>query len=143
MFHVPKRMLIFNSKLSECRAVALFMYYNSYNLCMYICVIYLLCFNYNSSDLIVTKVLQMSDPPNQYFPICKLLSVHNAKRQLKFQTNFLPSKNRFVLIQLSWEGVEKASSIFPCQAKDKNLARLTKTKLHCPRGQGLEFKASN
>ena len=75
VFHVPKRMLILTPSYQKCRAVALFMYYNSHNFCMYICVIYLLYFNYNSSVLMDVKVLQMSDSSNQYFPICKLVSV--------------------------------------------------------------------
>ena len=61
------------------------------------------------------------------------------QKTVKFQTNFFFPRTHFCWFSFH----KKASVIFPCQAQDKNLARLTKTKLHCPRGQGLGFKASN
>ena len=61
------------------------------------------------------------------------------QKTVKFQTNFFFPRTHFCWFSFH----KKASVIFPRQAKDKNLARLTKTKLHCPRGQGLEFEASN
>ena len=67
-------------------------------------------------------------------------------------SNKLPSFQEQICVDSTYtrrrrEGVEKASrrrrQFFLVKLKIKICSRLTKTEVHCPREQGLEFEASN